>query len=294
MLGWGQAPGVGGPRGVSAGTVAFFCNRDKSFRISATAVACGDNPPCSPFRRAMNPQTFLRCFVLCSVTVVLTRAQSWAPPAQRQSIKIHQTVTPRFPEDEMLRGVTMGRARIALSIDHTGSLKEWLVVGYTKPAFAAAAVAAVRQWTFEPMRVRGEAVSARCELNFDFQATGVIVSLDATSTVSRYIDAVFSPEGRWACALEELDRVPARLVATPPGYSQSLGDRGIKGRALIEFFIGEDGTVRLPTVITADHEELGVLAAAAVRTWKFEPPLRHGRPVLARARQVFNFEPGSS
>jgi hypothetical protein len=50
----------------------------------------------------------------------------------------------------------------------------------------------------------------------------------------------------------------------------------------------------VPAVSTADHEELGVPAAAAVRTWKFEPPLRHGRPVVACSCQVFNFEPGSS
>jgi outer membrane biosynthesis protein TonB len=60
----------------------------------------------------------------------------------------------------------------------------------------------------------------------------------------------------------------------------------------VDFFIDETGSVRMPAVSANDDVHLTALAIDALRQWKFEPPTHNGRPVLAKAVQVFNFGTG--
>jgi hypothetical protein len=65
-----------------------------------------------------------------------------------QSLQIKQTVEPVFPPHLVQTGVTEGMARVAINTDAQGKLVELLVVGYTRPELADAAVAAIKQWKF--------------------------------------------------------------------------------------------------------------------------------------------------
>jgi outer membrane biosynthesis protein TonB len=49
----------------------------------------------------------------------------------------------------------------------------------------------------------------------------------------------------------------------------------------------------MPVVISADNERLGWSAIVALEQWRFDPPLRKGKPVLVRSTQTFRFEPES-
>ena len=63
------------------------------------------------------------------------------------------------------------------------------------------------------------------------------------------------------------------------------------GRVTVDFYITEDGTVRLPSVSPYDDSQLTALAIDALRQWKFEPPTHNGNPTLVKATQVFSFNP---
>lgn len=120
------------------------------------------------------------------MTFVLALAASalMAEPARRpefQSAKIIQTVSPVFPESLVAVCRNGGQARVVLSVDADGRLNEWLVISHTRREFAEAAVSALREWSFEPARLRGEAVSVSIELTFHFEVRGDV-------TVSFYID----------------------------------------------------------------------------------------------------------
>jgi periplasmic protein TonB len=221
-------------------------------------------------------------------------AQPSPATAEWQSLKILQTVEPIFPYHLMQLTVTEGDARVVINVDATGKLAEWLVIGYTQPEFADAAVAAIKQWQFEPARYRGMPVGAISELNFHFSARGVVISQNVCDLIEAYTTRML--DGHYTfqpCPSSELDRPPAVITSVTPVYPKALADKGVHGQVTVEFYIDQTGAVRLPSVTTQDNVELGALAVEAVGQWKFTPPTSRGRGVLVKAVQVFNFKDGS-
>lgn len=233
-------------------------------------------------------KTFLLRNLFLGVAMPLTAAMLHGALGERQSVHIYQTVDPVFPRVAMELGLLEGEARVAISVDMKGSLEEWLVIGYSHPSFGDSAVAAIKQWRFDPMRLDGEPMNAQIELAFHYKASGVVVSVDTNTQVAGLF-ARMGLSSSWPCTMQQLDNIPTPLNAVAPPYSEDLRKQGITGQAVIEFYIDADGNVRMPAVASADHLELGLIAAGAVREWKFEPPTRDGRRVMVKARQVFNF-----
>ncbi len=223
---------------------------------------------------------------LLTALVVPAFAAPSEAPTERIPLRIIQTTDPTFPWMLSQQGVTEGWARIAITVDSEGKLIDILPVAYTRKQFAEVAMDALRSWRYEPTVLRGEPVGTQTEIAFNFQAVGVVVSFDAERYLSRMVQErpVYRPR-----SLPELDRVPVPIEAAAPAYSDVLADKGVVGQAVVEFYIDEAGSVRLPAVVAADFPELGILAVAAVETWKFEPPTSRNEPVLARARQTFQF-----
>jgi len=218
-------------------------------------------------------------------------AQPVASPAEWQSMKIEQTSNPSYPKHLLQIGVLDGKAQVAIKTDVTGKLVEWLVVGYTQPEFAESAVNALKQWKFEPARLKGEPVGTTVVILFNFAASGAVVSL--SSPFDPIEERIVKMKGGGflyrACPLNELDRIPEPQVIVKPRYSSVLFDQGIKGTVTVEFYIDETGAVRMATVSAMDNLVLCALAIDAVNQWKFTPPTRKGRTVLVKASQVFDF-----
>jgi TonB family protein len=236
-----------------------------------------------------SPVFILGIGLLLSVTA---GAQIPNRPAGWQSLKVIESVEPIFPYHLTQVGVTKGEARVAISTNAEGKLEEYLVIAYTDKLFADSAVAAIKEWTFEPARLHGEPVATRAELIFYFEARGTVAS---SATVADFLEAQVRRimDGRYVyhpCTLQELDRIPLPLVTVTPQYSTQLAEKGVKGRVTIEFFIDETGAVRMPTGSAEDNSQLTSLAINALSQWRFEPPTSKGRTVLVRASQVFNFE----
>jgi len=214
------------------------------------------------------------------------------PAASLESMKITQTVDPIFPRSLMNSGVTTGACQVAISVDASGRLSEVLVIRYTFPEFGDAAVAALKRWTYVPARMNGEAVASTLDLVFNFEARGVVVS---TATVGEAAQAMIlrllgDTYAYGPCPLEKLDRVPIPTVTVMPQYSKELAAKGVKGPVTVEYYIDETGAVRMACVSPDDNQILGALTVAAVSQWKFAPPTSHGRPVLVKASQVFDFK----
>ncbi|MBE2215124.1 MAG: TonB family protein [Opitutaceae bacterium] len=207
-------------------------------------------------------------------------------PVERKPLRIIQTEEAVFPWMLSQQGITEGWAKIAITVDAEGTLLDALPVSYTRKPFADQAVYVLRRWRYEPTLIRGEPVGTQTEIVFNFQAVGVVVSFDTERYLNRFVEekASYRP-----CSLRELDRVPTPIEAAAPVYSDQLADKGVVGQAVVEFYIDETGTVRVPAVVSADYTELGILAIAAVEGWKFEPPTSNNAPVLAKVRQTFQF-----
>jgi TonB family protein len=235
-------------------------------------------------------KTFFSLFLALGLMASAGQAQTPTPSADRQSVKIIETVTPVFPLGLPEQGFFEGEARIAIAVDETGKLTDWLVVGYSHRRFAEESVDAIKQWKFEPARMRGKPVSVQIEILISFATSGVVISCDAGTAMARYTNSLFkSREAYQPCTMREIDRIPTPRNAVSPAYSKTLADEGVKGTVVVDFFIDETGTLRMPAIKSSDYDELASLAVAAMQQWKFEPPTRHGVPVLVRAKQVFHF-----
>ena len=87
------------------------------------------------------------------------------------------------------------------------------------------------------------------------------------------------------------DRHPRAVRIVRPYYPQSLRLLKEGGSATVEFVVDVEGNVRDVQLFEATHPLFGDAAIAAVAQWKFEPALRHGRPVNTRMRVPSNFNP---
>ncbi|HUL55145.1 MAG TPA: TonB family protein [Opitutaceae bacterium] len=221
-------------------------------------------------------------------------AQIPSAPRDWQPLGVEQTVDPIFPHRLLDLGVTTGIANVAVNTDATGKLVECLVVGYTQPEFAEAAVTAIKQWKFDPARLHGQPVGTIAELVFNFEARGVVVS--SVNLLEQFEGRLMRmTENRFVYrprSLRELDRAPVATVTVAPRYPSTLAERGVKGTVTIDFFIDETGAVRMPAASANEDFTLTALAIDALSQWKFTPPTSHGRGVLVKASQEFHFRNG--
>ena len=232
--------------------------------------------------------------ILLSLIASGVLAQPANPAPERQSARIIQTVEPIFPQHLIPVYRRGGQVRILISVSSEGRLNEWLVVSYTDREFADAAVVALKRWEFEPARIKGEAVSVCAEISFHFEVKGVVVSVTSSDLFQANFNELTGGEAYAPCMLRDIDRIPVPQNAVPPVYPESLAARGVKGDVTVEFYIDEQGAVRMPYVTGRPQVALAELAVDAVRQWKFEPPTRRGRPALVLVRQLFHFSPAQT
>jgi TonB family protein len=84
------------------------------------------------------------------------------------------------------------------------------------------------------------------------------------------------------CSIErELAEIP---------YPDSLRGTGVKGTVAVEAILDVHGCASHIEVVHKVHPKLDALVIAAVRTWKFRPALKDGKPVAAWVQIPINFE----
>ena len=234
-----------------------------------------------------------RFLTLAGAALVLVHAAE--PPAAAPANapwKIHQTTPAVFPPRLLHDGVTHGEARVRVSIAANGALLDALVVASSHRAFGDEALRTARAWRYEPAREHGESVGVVGDISFSFVVNGPVAIEKRLPATSAEPALPGDPPAYGAESLQRLDRIPTPTHVVPPVYPADWSDRGIAGTATVEFYVDESGRTRIPLVTAASHPLLGASAVAAVAQWRFEPPTRAGRPVLARIEQVFTFQPG--
>lgn len=194
-----------------------------------------------------------------------------------------------YPSKLVDEGVDSGEVRAAISVDRDGNLKDCLITAYTMPEFADAVLAALKRWRYHPAKANGAPTASRSDLLFEFRNHGVVVQTLAGASVRRvFFDTLDEHYQYKPSQLRDLDRIPTPVhVVTPVANSDDH-----MHKITVEFYIDEQGAVRMAAVSReAAGDVYAAAAVAAVEQWRFEPPLRKGKPVLVLAEQEFNFQP---
>ena len=237
------------------------------------------------------------CALVCSL-LITTAVPLQAELGDYSPVRATHTESPIYPNSMVVVGVRSGVASFAVAIDENGAMTDCLATAYSHRAFADSAAAALRNWTFEPMRIHGTPKKSETAFTFHFEIEGVVVVSVSALESSELIRYRIFPESGGFCAytLGQLGYVPKATKVFSPAYTPELARSSKGGHVLVDFYIDGTGRVRMPSVSRETDETNGPLAALAVTTlsqWEFEPPISHGRPVLLRAQQAFDFKPAN-
>ena len=233
---------------------------------------------------------------VCLVAGLAVPASAQFPPRSPEQVKLKiiQTDEAQFPLTLRNSTIMEGEATVAINVDSKGQLVECLVTGYSRKEFADTAVEALRRWQYEPARLNGESWPSVQELHFDFSRTGVVIDMTGLDLIGSRIEQLIQAKYAYrAFTLSELDRIPTPMVVVSP-TAPPLSPGESKRMVVVDFYIDEEGRVRLPAVKRVEANDVYAASAmAAVKQWRFEPPLCKGRPVLVHTQQPFNFVPKS-
>jgi TonB family protein len=85
-------------------------------------------------------------------------------------------------------------------------------------------------------------------------------------------------------------KAPRALHTPDPKYSKSAKKQGIQGTVTLSVVIGTDGKARDVKVVNSLEPTLDANAIAAVKTWKFAPATKDGRPVAVAMRLEIDYK----
>jgi protein TonB len=172
---------------------------------------------------------------------------------------------------------TVGAVRVVRSLDTIYGLDD-------------AAVAAARNWLFEPGRYRGKAAPVVVTLSLEFKPS-------AGTPAERVIERP-APMAPWDLTADRFlqdtypeetpgVRMPALVQQVEPKYTWEAKRRQIEGQVVVQAVVMPDGTVGRARVVTSLDREYGLDEAAinAVGMWRFEPA-RFGRENVAAAVEL--------
>lgn len=84
---------------------------------------------------------------------------------------------------------------------------------------------------------------------------------------------------------------PKPIHQVTPVYPNELRQQGVEGEVELQFKVDEKGIVQYAEVLKSLHPYLDYAAVQALKQWKFEPPLRKGKPVPGIFILKFHFNP---
>jgi TonB family protein len=241
-------------------------------------------------------KTSIKLLALASGLCMALPFGSRAESTEYTPVKFNENVSAVFPQALVTDGVRSGAASVAIAIDENGQLSDMIVTGYSHPRFAESALAAIKKWTFEPMRIRGVPRNSITDITFHFEVEGVVVASISALDSSEIIWYKMYP-GADAYSIAGPAQLsqglkPSKIIN--PEYGTSLARSTQGGQVIVDFYVDDQGHVRMPSVsreVSEAHPDLAAIAVSTMAKWEFEPPMSNGRPVLVRARQAFNFKP---
>jgi hypothetical protein len=183
-----------------------------------------------------------------------------------------------FPPDLKARGVTAGRARIAVSVNGAGLPTDAIVESETEPELGQAALEAVRQWIFNRSAITAEdgPQVLNIELSFGDPATAAAIPWAYRTPVLNQLDQIPNPKN---------------VVRPDPAKQAALVPLRTRRNLTVAYYIDETGRVRLPSVVVGIDPSYNRLALEAVTQWQFDPPLIQGKPTAVRSQQTFRYGP---
>ncbi len=202
-------------------------------------------------------KVWLTCTIvgMLAVSVLAASEDAVRLDAQKRP-KIVKKVNPVYPEEARKQKI-QGVVEMEATINAFGDVVGVRVLPTHPPQtlLEQAAVAALRQWKYEPYRINGKAKT-------------VIFNVSITFSLQEDAPAVSKED-------------PKIVTMVNPEYPKEAAKLGLQGMVKIEATIDEKGNVAEARVLPAEKPQplLEEAALKAVKQWKFEPFIKDGKVV---------------
>lgn len=216
-----------------------------------------------------------------------------AGEAEELGLAVRLTEEPDFPLHLRQQGIFEGFAKFKLMLSREGELIDALLIEATHLDLGVEVDRVIHTWEFRPKGAwKGTTI---CEIIVNFRAEGEVISTSAhTATfVQSFAQSSDSFMRYRVYPLEDLDYSPRPLRKVSPQIPLELRKESLEGRVRFEFYIDPGGNVRLAVLDHADPslpEPVLLATLQALESTKYETPVVHGRPVLAKVAQTFHFD----
>jgi TonB family protein len=202
-----------------------------------------------------------------------------------QIIDFDMAETAIYPRAPLMRGLE-GSATIGYLVDNRGRAIHVQVLEAGHPDFAGAAKAAVMASAHAPAfaNTRGQMEPRQRTFRFLINGKGDARVEDTTRKLLAQLEK--NPE---VASFSELDKPPVATTKTLANVAPDLMANLVVGNVVVEIYVDTAGNVLLPQVISATDPDLGYAAAHALAGWKYEPPKRGGKRVVARGTIALPF-----
>ncbi len=173
---------------------------------------------------------------------------------QPKKVKDVMPVYPPKARQEKIQGIVIG----VIEADVYGRVaKAEVISGH--PLLNDAALAAVRQWEFEPHLADGKAIP----VSFTFTVSFILKDGKAGGA-----DAVARLEGT---------QEPKLVKMVRPAYPEEAVKKKLQGVVILEAVIDEGGQVKALRMLKSPDPLLTEAAIAAVKGWEYEPFIQDGK-----------------
>jgi hypothetical protein len=200
----------------------------------------------------------------------------------------------QFPGRAVYEGVAVGRATVGVLLDETGRPLDFLLIRFTRDYFGKALLAEAKDREYTPKRLKGVPIPATFVFSYHFEPPAGLTNISSFEAAERRLEEVgggarYAYEPHREETLDGGGLVPTQLSipVLPAGHAS----RGAPVKALVSFYVDEQGRVRLPNVESDLPPELVAPAIHALRQWAFKPPTIKSKPVLVRAMRALTFRP---
>jgi len=195
--------------------------------------------------------------------------------AASQKPKKIKEVKPVYPAAALKKKI-QGRVIMEAMTDTNGKVISVQAVSSPDPLLTEAAVAAVRQWVYEPYIVNGQAKAVAFTVTVTFTLKDEPETKNDNNALTRLQDA----------------HKPRIIKKVKPVYPEEALKKKIAGTVIIEATSDEKGVVIDTRIIKSPDPLLTEAAVAAVKQWVYEPYLVNGqaKPVIFTVTVTFSLK----
>jgi len=201
------------------------------------------------------------------------------PVLPPESVK---TVAPVYPYHLLKDNIT-GSATAHWPYNTGWSHQRPDIVDATQEEFGLALDAAMRFYTIKTKTIMGKSTATMLKVTFDFNPGNPELRL-SEKTKQLLVDETQNPEK--IIPESKLDKQLKIRVPGPRAAMTAYINDVLKGTTIIEFLVDETGRVHLPRIIQTETPEAAYIVMQQISMRTYDPPMKDGRPVVARVRET--------